>query len=480
MSVDPALQYLSAVEQARLVAAGEVSPVELVDHALARIEQVQPELNPFATVWADQARAEARAAADAAARARSGGSALGPLHGVPIALKETTQVEGRAFTLGSRVFEHTLADRDAYITGALRRAGAVVVGATTSPEFAHALQTDSPLHGPTRNPWNRALAPGGSSGGSAVAVVTGCVALAEGSDMGGSVRIPAAWSGAVGLKPGLGRIPMDVLPGLWDTISHHGPLARTVDDARLFLAVTQGPDDADVLSVTTPLDLSGPLSGDVRGMRIGLSIDLGQWWVHPEIAAAVGAAADALSDAGAIIEPVDPGLGRDDEWLWIRMWGVFMSAYFGDLVDEWGDRMDPDVVRLIELGNSMSATEYKRLEIERSATWRKVAGVLAGRDALLCPTMATPPVSAEKSVRDRFDQPDDGLYYSPDMTGVFNLVAPCPALSVPCGAHTEAPYTGVPIGLQIVGHRWRDDTVLRIGRAVEQALWPTGLPRPPL
>jgi amidase/aspartyl-tRNA(Asn)/glutamyl-tRNA(Gln) amidotransferase subunit A len=142
--------------------------------------------------------------------------------------------------------------------------------------------------------------------------------------------------------------------------------------------------------------------------------------------------------------------------------------------------MDPDVVRLIELGNSMSATEYKRLEIERTATWRKMAGVLAGRDALLCPTMATPPVSAEKSVRDRFDQPDDGLYYSPDMTGVFNLVAPCPALSVPCGAHTEAPYTGVPIGMQIVGHRWRDDTVLRIGRAVEQALWPTGLPRPPL
>ena len=141
--------------------------------------------------------------------------------------------------------------------------------------------------------------------------------------------------------------------------------------------------------------------------------------------------------------------------------------------------MDPDVLSLIELGNSMSASDYKRLEIERTATWHKVAGVLAGRDALLCPTMATPPVSAEKAVRDRFDQPDDGRYHSPDMTGVFNLVAPCPALSVPCGVHTDAPYTGVPIGAQIVGHRWRDDTVLRIGRALEQAMWPAGLLRPP-
>lgn len=475
MSLDHDLLFSSATEQARLVAAGEVSPVELVDAALARIDQVQPALNCFATLWADEARAEARAAADQVVRHRP----LGPLHGVPIALKETTQVAGRAFTLGSLTHEHTVADRDAYITRALRRAGAVVVGATTSPEFAHALQTDSPLHGPTRNPWNPSLAPGGSSGGSAVAVATGCVALAEGSDMGGSVRIPAAWTGIVGLKPGLGRIPMDVLPGLFDTISHHGPLARSVDDARLFLSVAQGPDDADILSVTTPLDLSRPTPTNVRGMRIGLSIDLGQWWVHPEIAAAVAAAADALADAGAIVETVDPGLGAADEWLWIRMWGVFMSGYFGHLVDEWADRMDRDVLSLIELGNSMSASDYKRLEIERTATWHKVAGVLAGRDALLCPTMATPPVSAEKAVRDRFDQPDDGRYHSPDMTGVFNLVAPCPALSVPCGVHTDAPYTGVPIGAQIVGHRWRDDTVLRIGRALEQAMWPAGLLRPP-
>ena len=285
MTVDLELAYASAARQAELVASKQVSPRELVDQALARIDQVQPSLNCFTSVWADEARALADAAGDAVAR----GDELGLLHGVPVALKETTHVLGKPLTLGSLSHRDVVADRDAHVTTALRRAGAIVIGQTTSPEFAHTLQTDSPMWGVTRNPWNPAYTPGGSSGGSGVAVATGCVALAEGSDMGGSVRIPAAWCGIVGLKPGLGRIPMDVLPGLFDSISHHGPLARSVDDARRFLAVTQGPSDADIMSVTTPLDLAGATPSDVRGMRLGLSIDFTTWYVHPEIEAAVQA-----------------------------------------------------------------------------------------------------------------------------------------------------------------------------------------------
>ncbi|MEK7423824.1 MAG: amidase [Actinomycetota bacterium] len=479
MVADLDLAYTSAVDQARLVASGALSPVDLMANALARIEDVQSALNCFTGVWADEAMVLARRAADEVAAGRG----LASLHGVPVAVKETTHVAGRPLTLGSRAHADVVADSDAYITTALRRSGAIVVGSTASPEFAHALQTDSPMWGATRNPWNPAFTPGGSSGGSAVAVATGCVALAEGSDMGGSVRIPAAWSGIVGLKPGLGRIPMDVLPGLFDSISHHGPLARSVDDARLFLAVTQGPDDADIMSVTTPLDLTGPTPSDVRGMRLGLSVDLGSWWVHPEIEGAVLAAADALSSAGAVVEPVDLRLTADDELLWLRMWGVFMSGYFGHLVDEHRDVMDPDVLQLIELGESLSATEAKRFEILRTDVWRRVAAALAGRDALLCPTMATPPVSATKADRVRVDFPDDGRFHAEDMTSVFNLVAPCPALSVPCGLHVAAPYAGMPIGLQIVGQRWREDTVLRIGRAVELALphlSPGAARRPPV
>ena len=476
MSTDLDLCFASTPEQARLVASSERSPVELVENALQRIAEVQPQLNCFAHIWADEARAEAvRAAAMVAA-----GEPLGPLHGVPIAVKETTQVAGRPFTLGSFTHQDVVADHDAAIVRALRRAGAIIVGATTSPEFAHTLQTDSPMWGPTRNAWNQAYTPGGSSGGSASAVASGCVSVAEGSDMGGSVRIPAAWSGVVGLKPGIGRIPMDVLPGLFDSISHHGPLARDIDSARLFLACAQGPDDADIQSVTTPLLLGGDTPDDVRGMRIGLSIDLGSWAVHPEIAAAVTRAADALAGAGAIIEHVDPQLGEADEGMWLKLWGVFMSAYFGHLVEEWSARMDPDVLRLIELGNSLSATEYKRLEIERTDVWRRVSGVLEGRAALLCPTMATPPVRAAKADWTRAEPADDGRYHSADMTSVFNLVAPCPAMSVPVGAHTDAPYTGMPIGGQIIGHRWREDAVLQIGRALETALPETVARRPPI
>lgn len=477
---------LTAGEQAQLVAAREVSPVELLEASLARIAVVEPALHPFAELWADHAADEARAAADELVRR----SPRGPLHGVPVAVKETSPVAGRAFTQGSLTQRATVATRDAAVVAALRRAGAVIVGATTSPEFAHAGITDSPLHGATRNPWRVERTPGGSSGGSAVAVATRCVAVAEGSDMGGSVRIPAAWTGIVGLKPGLGRIPLDVLPGGFDTISHHGPLARTVDDARIFLAATQGPDDADVFSVVAPVDLSTPLCGpgaddavlaSLRGMRFAFSTDLGGWAVHPEIAAAVERAAAALETAGAVVEQVDPGLGGDDEWVWIRLWGVFMAAYYGDHADRHPELLDPDVVRLIELGRSLSAVDLKRLEIDRTSVWQRIAAVLRGRSALLCPTMAQPAgpatkaderVAADAARRARTAAGDgyDARYHAPDMTAVFNLVSPCPALSVPCGVHAAPEHAGLPIGLQVVGHRWRDDDVLRIGRAVEVVL----------
>jgi Asp-tRNA(Asn)/Glu-tRNA(Gln) amidotransferase A subunit family amidase len=465
------LAFTPAHEMARLVRGGALSPVELVDNALARIDQVNGDLNAFCFVWHDEARAAALAAADAV----SSGATLGPLHGVPIALKDTTPTKGHTTTLGSYTHQHWVPDHDAAIATALCDAGAIIVGKTTTPEFAHALVTDSPLWGPTRNPWDLTRSPGGSSGGSGAAVASGCVPLAEGSDMGGSVRIPASWCGVVGLKPGLGRIPMDVLPGLYDDISHHGPLARCVDDARVFLAATQGPNDADLMSVTTPLDLAQAVNGDVAGLRIGVSIDLGCWAVHPEVEAAVRVAADALAGAGAVIVEINPGLTPRAELLWAELWAVFMAAYYGDFTDEFAERMDADVLRLIERGRSISAVEYKRLEIERTSVWRGISGALAGCDAMLCPTMAQPPFPAAKADQSpRHFARDDGRYHSPDMTAIFNLVAPCPALSVPIGMHAA----GTPIGGQIIAHRWNEPMALRIGRALELALPQIG--RPPL
>ena len=461
------MAFSSAGVIAARIAQGELSPVEVVSNALARIDEVTGDLNCFCSVRSDEALRAARAAEEAVtARAP-----LGPLHGVPVALKDTTPTAGHRTTLGSFTHEHWIPDHDAWIAKALAGAGAIVVGTTTTPEFAHTLVTDSPLWGVTRNPWDPTRTPGGSSGGSAAAVASGCVPLAEGTDMGGSVRIPAAWCGIVGLKPGLGRIPMDVLPALFDTISHHGPLARCVDDARLFLAATQGPDDADILSSPVPLDLAGPVSGDVDGLRLALSVDLGCWAVEPAIEAAVRKAAAALEAAGALVEEVDVGLTAGHDESWAELWAVFLAANYGHLVEQHAHHMDPDVLALIERGNTISAVQYKRLDLVRTDVWRRIASVLAGHDALLCPTTSTGPPPAAKADRSPEQPPDDGRHHGPDMTGVFNLVSPCPALSVPCAFGPD----GLPIGLQIVGRRWREDLVLTIGRAVEL----TGLGSPP-
>ena len=467
---DIELAFTPAVDLGRMIANRAVSPVEVMSNALSRIDEVNTQLNCFCFVWHDEALVAAHAAAQAVAR----GESLGPLHGVPVALKDTTPTAGHRTTLGSYTHEDWIPDRDAYIVGALRRAGAIIVGKTTTPEFAHTLLTDSPLWGVTRNPWNLERTPGGSSGGSAAAVAAGCVPLAEGTDMGGSVRIPAAWCGIVGLKPGLGRIPMDTLPGLFDQISHHGPLARTIDDARLFLQVTQGPDDADILSVPCPLDLESPVPASVEGLRLALSIDLGLWAVDPVIEAAVRAAAAALSAAGAIVEEVEVRVTRKDEQVWVDLWSVFMATYYGHLVETYAAKMDSEVLQLIERGNRLSAVQHKALELERTALWRRLAPVLASHEALVCPSMSTGPSPAAKVNRPK-DPPADGRYHAADMTGVFNLVAPCPALSVPCGWDLE----GLPIGLQVVGRRWREDSVLRIGRALELAI-PDALRRPPI
>lgn len=460
---DTGLAYASAGSLAARIAAGELSPVELVDASLERIDEVNPALNCFCFVWHEEAREVARTAAAAVAR----GERLGPLHGVPVVLKDTTPTAGHRTTLGSATHEHWVPRADAFIARALRRAGAIIVGKTTAPEFAYTLVTESRLWGVTRNPWNLDRTPGGSSGGSAAAVAAGCVPLAEGSDMGGSVRIPASWCGVVGLKPGLGRIPMDALPWLFDPLAHHGTLTRSIDDSRLFLAAVQGPDDSDIQSVTTPLDLDRPLPRSVAGMRLALSLDLGCWAVDAAVERAVRDAAEALRAAGAVVEAgMGPLLTSRDEEVWSELWAAYMAAFYGHLVDEYADTMEPGVLRLIERGEGMTAVQLRHLDRERTDLWRRVAAVLASHDAILCPTMATGPLPAARADRRALPPPpDDGRYHSPDMTAMFNLVAPCPALSVPCGIDDD----GLPVGLQIVGPRWREDVVLRIGGAVEDA-----------
>ncbi len=464
------LAYRPAADLARMIRTGRISPVEAVRNSLDRIAEVDPSLNAFCFVYEEEALAKA---AEAERAVREGGP-LGVLHGVPIALKDFTPTKGKRTTLGSYAFEHWVPDHDAVAAHRLLEAGAILVGKTTTPEFSYSGFTESPLWGITRNPWDPSRTPGGSSGGSGVAVATGCVALADGTDSGGSIRIPAALCGIVGLKPSLGRIPMDALPTVFDQLSHFGPLTRTVADAALFLAVTQGPDEADIQSLP-PLNLADPLPRHVKGLKLALSIDLGFHTVDADVAANTRTAAAALADAGAEIREVALPWSPELDEAWFQHWGVLLAACFGGALKTHRERMDPRLVELMERGLAMDAVAFKRIELLRTRQWHALAKVLAEHEALLCPTMPIPAPPVGRADQDFGFTDAQGRYQGFDMTGIFNFVSQCPALSVPSG-FTRA---GLPTGLQIVGRRFDDSTVLTIGAALEDRL-PWQGRRPPI
>jgi Asp-tRNA(Asn)/Glu-tRNA(Gln) amidotransferase A subunit family amidase len=460
---------LSATTLSKKIARREISPVEAVDTAFARIGEVQDPLNPFCFLYEDEAREKAHEAEQVLAR----GFATGPLHGVPIAIKDFTPLAGKPTTRGSYALESWVPDEDPVIVRRLKKAGAIIVGKTTTPEFAFSSFTESPLWGITRNPWDRSRTSGGSSGGSAVAVATGCVPLAEGTDMGGSIRIPAALCGVVGLKPSLGRIPMDILPTVFDSISHFGPLARTIDDIILFLSITQGPSDSDIQSQISTPSLTGIGQDSMRGKKIALSMDLGFFKLDPDVEKNTLNAASLLRELGSVVEEVELGWSRVIIDTWVAYWGVFLSASFGHLRDENSERMDPAVLRLMADGDKMDAVSFKKIEFVWTNQWKKLASIFEDYDALICPTMAVPapPVGMDDSDFDFHDE--NGKLHGLDMTSPFNNVPQCPALSVPSG-FTE---NGLPTGLQVVGKRFDDRGVLEIGAALESVInWPQWLP----
>jgi Asp-tRNA(Asn)/Glu-tRNA(Gln) amidotransferase A subunit family amidase len=451
---------LTAGEIAAGVKEGRFSAVEIAEASLRRAHAAAQDFNAFVVIRDEAALAAARSA-DEAVKA---GQPLGPLHGVPFLAKDLTPTEGDVTTLGSWSSGDYVPETSALMVRRLQAAGGILIGKTTSPEFAHSSLTWSPRYGATRNPRAPDRTSGGSSGGSAASVAAGVVPFAEGTDMGGSIRIPASFCGVVGLKPSLGRIPMTILPSLFDDISHFGPLARTVDDAARFMAVAAGPSDEDPLSLPLSFDLAATAPRDLSGMRFALSMDLSFYAVAPGVEAAVRRAVDAIRDAGGVVEEIELPWTRAVVDRWVDLWAVFMSAYFGDRLEAFRDRMDPAMVELIEQGRALGATEYKRIELLRSAMWRDLARVHADYDALVCPTCAVtaPPIEA----RDGEFMADDGAgkLLGLDMTCPFNMTPHCPALSLPVGRAAD----GLPVGLQIVGRRHQDETLLGIARSLER------------
>jgi len=464
------LAWRSAHDLAALVRTKQVSPVEVVEAVLTRIERLNPTLNCFATVTAE----EARDAAIAAEVAVMTGEELGPLHGVPVSIKDLLFTRRVRTTGGSRLFADHVPEEDAVAVERLKGAGAIIVGKTTTPEFGHKAVTESPLLGITRNPWNPALTPGGSSGGAGAAVAAGLGPLAVGTDGGGSIRIPASFCGIYGLKPSFGRVPQ--FPGFpgWETLSHTGPMTRTVRDAALVLDALAGPDDRDRYSLPAAgRSFLDACEEGIAGLSVAWSPDLGYARVDPEVADLCAAAAERFESFGGHVEVVTPSWDDPEETFRVTIGAETWGAW-GDRLDADGEQMDRSLRALLRFGASITLPRYLAACRRRHELWTDVQRFLARFDLLITPTVAVLPFEVGRPGLNEINgQPSSPLGWIP-FCFPFNLTGQ-PAATVPVGM-TAA---GLPVGLQIVGRRHADHTVLAASAAFEAAQ-PWADRRPPV
>src|SRR5215216_3794727 len=436
--------------------AGELSPVEIAEASLARIDRDDPALNAFCLVDAERAIADARASEERWRR----GEPAGALDGVPVGVKDIFLTRGWPTLRGSRAIDPGGPWKDdAPAVAALRRNGAVLVGKTTTPELGWKGVTDSPLEGVTRNPWNHSRTAGGSSGGSSAALASGMVPLALGTDGGGSIRIPCGLCSLAGIKPTYGRVPAwPASP--YGQVAHCGPMARTVTDVALLLDVMAEPDARDWSALPPPeASFLDGLENGVRGMRVAFSAGLGHVDVDPEVAELVARAAEAFGDLGAHVEAVDPGFADPRETFDV-LWSAGAAAAMPGLGDPPLDALDPGLAEVVELGRSHTVLDYLAASRRRDEL-----GILMSRfhedwDLLLTPTLPLAAFEAGREVPKGL--PDRHWPSWTPFTYPFNLTQQ-PAASVPCGFTSE----GLPVGLQIVGPRHRDAQLLHAARAYE-------------
>jgi Asp-tRNA(Asn)/Glu-tRNA(Gln) amidotransferase A subunit family amidase len=402
------------------------------------------------------------------------GDDVGPLAGIPVAVKDVTETAAIRTTYGSRIFSEHIPDEDAVVVERLRRAGAFVIGKTNTPEFACKGTTDNRLFGPTRNPWNTGRTAGGSSGGSAAAVAAGLAPLAEGNDLAGSIRIPAACCGVVGLRPSLGRVPCYPTPNAWTNLLIHGPLTRTVADAALFLSAVQGADPRDPQAFPCSEELAIEGYSDLRKLRIAWSPTLGYAPVDAQARMVAEAAVHAFEQLGATIEEADPGF-EDPKNIFIALSAPWRDGVCGKYLFKWEFDMDPVLVERLKVAGGMTARDYETAQQQRTSLSHSIRHFFDQFDVLVTPTTSVPafPIGIE------FPSEIDGktahsqLDWYP-FTFPFSMTGQ-PAISVPAGWTTE----NLPVGIQIVGRRFEDKTVLNVAAALE-SIRPWAGRRPPI
>lgn len=456
--MDDGLEFPTVAELHKAYEQGRLMPGAATEAALARIGATEPALNAFQLV--DEAGA--REAANASAQRWAQGRPLGPLDGIPLTIKDIVATKGWPTLSGSRTEDSNGPwEEDAPAVARLREAGAVILGKTTTPEFGWKGMTDSPLAGITRNPWNPAHTPGGSSGGAAASLAAGVGAIAYGTDGGGSIRIPSNYCGLYGIKPTYGRVPHAPNDRPFSTLSCGGPIARTVTDAALFLNVIAQPDDRDWRALPPDgRDYRIGLDDGVRGLRLAYAPGLGGAEAAPDVLAATDRAVRLFADLGAAVDNVDEviaPLRPRFEAYWLAGFATRVRA----MSEEKRALLEPDFRALAEAGLDVGIDVYLQGEAERSRLGAQFAAFHRDYDLLLTPTQPTLPPTVET----RYHSPEfDRWRHAVPFTVPFNLTGQ-PAASIPCGVSDS----GLPIGLQIVGPRFADHLVLRASRAFEAA-----------
>jgi amidase len=456
------LCFMTARELAGRIRARELSAREVMSAHLAQIERVNPRVNAIVSqIPPEQALAMADAADDVVAR----GAALGPLHGLPVAHKDVTDTAGLRTTYGSPIYREHVPTQDALLVERLKRAGALTIGKTNVPEFAAGSQTFNPVFGATLNPYDTTKTCGGSSGGAAAALACGMLPIADGSDMGGSLRNPGNFNNVVGLRPSPGRVPSWPSGLAWFPLGVHGPLARTVGDVALQLTAMAGPDPRAPLSIEQPASLfEQPLERDFAGVRVAWSPTLGGLPVDPRVTAVLESQRHVFSDLGCRVEEATPDLsGAEESFITLRAWS-FAVGHAAHL-REHRELLKDTIIWNTEEGLKLTGEQVGLAEVQHAAVYERTRLFMRDYDFLLCPVNQVPPFDVTTPYPTEINGVQMENYIAWMKSAYYITMTNLPAISVPCGFTPD----GLPVGLQIVGRHHDDFGVLQLAHAFEQA-----------
>jgi amidase len=466
---------LTAVELTTLVRTKQVSSVEVLSAHLQRIERLNPRVNAIVTLVPERAMTAAREADEALARGRP----VGPLHGLPIAHKDLQPTKGVRTTFGSPIFRDFVPAEDSLVVERLRNAGAVFIGKTNTPEFGAGSQTFNPVFGPTLNPYDVTKTCGGSSGGAAVALACGMVPIADGSDMGGSLRNPASFCNVVGLRPSPGRVPIWPAMLAWSTLAVEGPMARTVADAALLLSAMAGPDPRSPIS----LDEAGgrfaaSLERSFKGVRVAWWKDLGGLPIDSRVRDAVNARRGVFEALGCVVEEAEPDFSDADEIFKTLRAAAFVAG-LGRVASEHRPLVKDTIVWEIDRGERLTAAEIGRAEVKRTDFYHRMRSFMDRYEFFVLPTTQVPPFDVTTPYVSAIDGVKMDTYIDWMKSCYFISVTGHPAISLPAGFTPD----GLPVGIQVVGRHRDDWGVLQIAHAFEKAAgvsprWPPDSPGP--